>query len=82
MPVVDKRVETVIGAAVSTMEAAANRVEAATKRRVPKGNKRPVIPDEYDGDTEAIPARHRGPKPAKINKQHVRPRSLNLLILN
>jgi hypothetical protein len=75
--VVDKRVETILGAAVSTIEAAATRVESATQRRLHRsprtsGKNRAVALDEYDGDTELSPKKFRGPKPTKINKQHVR----------
>jgi hypothetical protein len=56
--VVDQRVEQVLGAAVTTIEAAANRLEEASQKTPRKSNnRRPVIPDEYDGDIEARPAR-------------------------
>lgn len=73
--VVDQRVQTVLGTAVSTMEAAANRVEAATQGRFHNPRKpvkkRAEALDEYDGDSEGSPTKPRGPKPTKINKQHV-----------
>jgi hypothetical protein len=76
LTVVDQRVETALGTAVATIEAAANRVEAATQRRMgnPRrsNNKGRIDPDEYDGDTEVTPTKSRGPKSTKINKQHVR----------
>jgi len=83
--VVDERVGTILKTAVSTMEAAANRVEVATQKRVhnPRRshNKQPVI-DEYDGDTEVTPTKYNGLKSTKINKQHVRFQYLIILFLN
>ena len=71
---VDERVGTILGTAVSTMEAAANRVEAATQKRArnpQRSDKQSVTLNEYDGDIEVTPKKPKGPKPAKINKQHV-----------
>jgi hypothetical protein len=71
---VDKRVESILGTAVSTMEAAADRVEVASQKRVlnpRRSNKRSVALDEYDADIEITPRKSNGPKPTNINKQHV-----------
>jgi hypothetical protein len=71
---VDERVGTILGTAVSTMEATANRVEATTQKRAwnpQRSDKRSVTSDEYDGDIEVTPKKPKGPKPSKINKQHV-----------
>jgi hypothetical protein len=71
-----ERVGTILGTAISTMEAtAANRAEVATRKRAcnpRRPGKRLVTLDEYDGDIEVTPKKPKGPKSAKINKQHVR----------
>ena len=83
---VDKRVGTILGTAVSTMEAAANRVEVATQKRArnPRrsDNRRSFTLDEYDGDIEATPRKSNGPKSTKINKQHVCFHHLIILLPN
>ena len=69
-----ERVGTMLGTAVSTMEAAANRAEGATQKRAcnpRRPDKRPVTLDGYDGDIEVMPKKPKRPKSAKINKQHV-----------
>jgi hypothetical protein len=75
IPVVDERVESILGTAVSAMEAAANRIETATRgglRNPRRSNKkRSVTLGEYDGDTEATLVKSQGQKPTRINKQHV-----------
>jgi|ERR1700729_34005 len=74
MPVVDERVGSILGTAVSAVEAAAGRVETATRGRMYKprrSNKRLVTLGDYDGDTEVAPTTFSGPRPTKINKQHV-----------
>ena len=83
---VDDRVGEILGTAITTMEAAADRVEVATQRKVlnPRrtGKKRLVTLDEYDGDTEVTPKKSGGPKSAQINKQHVCFRLIIILFPN
>lgn len=84
----DERVErigTMLGTAVSTMEATANRAEGTTQRRARnprRPGKRLVTRDGYDSDIEVAPEKPKKLKSAKLNKQHVRFHHLIILFPN